>query len=149
MCYRKRNNCQKNNGQTTRINPRTVRAIVSPGIQGQTAPVRKVEQRVLKCRQTAFSAVYSDIRASLYSDGYGLDDRSSIPGRGKGFLSSPQRPDRLWDPPIILHNLYLWLFSPGVNRPDREADHSLPSFAVVKNSGGIPPLSHTSTRRGA
>jgi hypothetical protein len=29
-----------------------------------------------------------------------------IPGRGKRFFSSPQRPDRLWDPPSLLSNGY-------------------------------------------
>jgi hypothetical protein len=31
---------------------------------------------------------------------------------------------------------------PGVKRPGREADHSPPSNAEVKNGGAIPPLSH-------
>jgi hypothetical protein len=30
--------------------------------------------------------------------------------------------------------------SPGVKRPGREADHSPPSSAEVKNGGAIPPL---------
>jgi hypothetical protein len=30
-------------------------------------------------------------------------------------------------------------FSPGVKRPGREANHSLPSSAEVKNGGAIPP----------
>jgi hypothetical protein len=38
---------------------------------------------------------------------------------------------------------------PGVNRPRREADHSSPSSAEVKMCGAIPPLSNTSSRRGA
>jgi hypothetical protein len=36
-----------------------------------------------------------------------------------------------------------WLagaISPGVKRPGREADHSSPSSAEVKNGGAIPPL---------
>jgi hypothetical protein len=31
-------------------------------------------------------------------------------------------------------------FSPGVKRQGREADHSPPSSAEVKNGGAIPPL---------
>jgi hypothetical protein len=61
--------------------------------------------------------------------GYGLDDRSSIPGRGWEFLSSVPCPDRFWGPPIQ------WVPGVptlGVKRPDREADHSLPSNAEVK-----------------
>jgi hypothetical protein len=30
--------------------------------------------------------------------------------------------------------------SPGVQRPEREADHSLPSSTEVKNGGAIPAL---------
>jgi hypothetical protein len=37
----------------------------------------------------------------------------------------------------------------GVKRPGREADHSSPSSAEVKNDGAIRPLPHTSSRRDA
>jgi hypothetical protein len=36
-----------------------------------------------------------------------------------------------------------------VKRPVREADHSLPSSAEVKNGGAVPPLTHTSSWCGA
>jgi hypothetical protein len=39
--------------------------------------------------------------------------------------------------------------SAGVKRLRREADHSPPSSAEVKNGGSIPPLPHTSSWRGA
>jgi hypothetical protein len=45
--------------------------------------------------------------------GYGIDNGCSIPGRGKWFFSSPQRPDRLWDPPSLLSNGYRGFFSRG------------------------------------
>jgi hypothetical protein len=32
--------------------------------------------------------------------GYGLDSKGSIPDGGKRFFSTPQRPGRLWNPPI-------------------------------------------------
>jgi hypothetical protein len=35
--------------------------------------------------------------------------------------------------------------SPGVKRPGRETDRSLPSSAEVKNGGTIPPLPDTSS----
>jgi hypothetical protein len=35
--------------------------------------------------------------------------------------------------------------SPGLKRPGREADHSPPSSAEVKNGGVILPLPHTSS----
>jgi hypothetical protein len=34
---------------------------------------------------------------------------------------------------------------PGVKEPEREADHSSPSSAEVKNGGAILPLQHTSS----
>jgi hypothetical protein len=38
---------------------------------------------------------------------------------------------------------------PGVKRPQPEADHSSASGVEVKNSGAMPPLSHTSSWGGA
>jgi len=48
-------------------------------------------------------------------------------------------PDQLWGPPSFLLNGYLGYF-PGAKRPGREADHSSPSNAEVKNE-----WSHAST----
>jgi hypothetical protein len=45
--------------------------------------------------------------------GYGLDGRSLIPGRGKGFFSTPQRPDWLWCASSLLANVYRRLFPRG------------------------------------
>jgi hypothetical protein len=44
--------------------------------------------------------------------GYGLDDRRvGVPVPvGSRIFSSPQRPDRLWDPPILLSNWYHGFF---------------------------------------
>jgi hypothetical protein len=66
--------------------------------------------------------------------GYGLDDRVyrvQFPGGGWEFFSSPLRPERLWGPASLLSNVYQGSF-PGVKRSVREADHSLPSSAEVK-----------------
>jgi hypothetical protein len=76
---------------------------------------------------------------------YGLDGRGSIPGKGKIFLFftaprpalGPTQPHIQWVPRAI---------SPG---KEREADHSPPSSAEVKNDGAIPPLPHTPSWRGA
>jgi hypothetical protein len=38
---------------------------------------------------------------------------------------------------------------PGVKRQGRDADHSPPSSAEVKNGGALTPLPHTSSGRGA
>jgi hypothetical protein len=64
---------------------------------------------------------------------YGLDDRGSIPDRGRGFFFSPLRPDWLWGPPSLLFNGYWGPFPGGEVRPGRDADHSTPSSAEVKN----------------
>jgi hypothetical protein len=56
--------------------------------------------------------------------------RSSSPGRVKNF-SSPGSPGRVWDPPILLPMGTGESF-PWVKRPGREADHSPPTSADVK-----------------
>jgi hypothetical protein len=48
----------------------------------------------------------------------------------------PTQPPIQWVPGAL---------SPGVKRQGREADHSLPSSAEVKNGGAISPLLHTSS----
>jgi hypothetical protein len=60
--------------------------------------------------------------------GYGLDDRGLVFRQGLGIFSSPRRLDQSpvqWVP----GTLFL-----GVKRPVRQADHSLPSSAEVKNA---------------
>jgi hypothetical protein len=56
-----------------------------------------------------------------------------LEGQGRKLLASPPRPDRLWGPSSLLSNGYR-SFSAAVKRPGREADHSLPSSAEVKNA---------------
>jgi hypothetical protein len=64
----------------------------------------------------------------------------SSPSRGWEFFSSPPRPNRLWSPSSLLSNGYQVALYLGVKWQGREADHSLPSSAEVKNAWG-----HTST----
>jgi hypothetical protein len=61
-------------------------------------------------------------------------DRGSIPGGSWEFFSSPPRRERLEPTQHSIH----WV--PGIKQPGREADHSPPSSAEVKNS-----LSYNST----
>jgi hypothetical protein len=72
--------------------------------------------------------------------GFGRDGRGSIPGKGKNFLFftesrpalGPTQPPIKWVPGAI---------SRGVKRQGREADHSPPCSAEVRNGGAILPLS--------
>jgi hypothetical protein len=77
-----------------------------------------------------------------------LDGRVSIPGSGKRFYSTPQRPDRLWAHPSTSPMGTGGSF-PGGKAAGREADHSPLSSAEVKNGGAVPPLPHTSSWHGA
>jgi hypothetical protein len=52
----------------------------------------------------------------------------------------PTQPPIQWVPGVL---------SPGIKRQEREADHSPPSSAEVKNGGAIPPLLRMSSWRGA
>jgi hypothetical protein len=62
----------------------------------------------------------------------GLDSRGSIPGRESTASRPALGPIQ---PPIQ------WVLSPAVKRQGREADHSPPSSAKVKNGGAITPSS--------
>jgi hypothetical protein len=70
-----------------------------------------------------------------------MDDRVLIPDRGRGFFFYPLRSDWLWGPPSLLSNGYLGPFPGGKVRPGRDADHSLPSSAEVKNEQELYLLS--------
>jgi hypothetical protein len=66
--------------------------------------------------------------------GYGLDSRGAIPGRYKIFLFSIASRPSLGpaQPPI---QWVLWVLSPWIKRPGREANHSPASSAEGKNVG--------------
>jgi hypothetical protein len=82
---------------------------------------------------------YSIYSSVVVATGYRLDDRCSIPNRGKIFLLSvASRPALGFTQPPI--QLVLGAISPMVNRLGREADQSPPSSAEVKKGGTIPPL---------
>jgi hypothetical protein len=67
---------------------------------------------------------------------YGLGGRGKFPMKGKIFFIYIQRADQLWGGPSLLYSA----LSSSVKRLGREADHSRPSSAEVKNGGAIPPL---------
>jgi hypothetical protein len=55
------------------------------------------------------------------------------------YFFSKKSSDPLWGPPSLVFNGYRCSF-PRLKLPKREADHSPPSSAQVKNNGAIPPL---------
>jgi hypothetical protein len=66
-------------------------------------------------------------------------DQSWGPGRGKFFLLSMSSKPVLGPTQPAIQWLQRAL--PGVKQPRREADHSPPSSAEVKNCGAVTPLS--------
>jgi hypothetical protein len=68
---------------------------------------------------------------------YGLDDWGSIPSKGRdSFLATAAIPAvGSTQPPI---QLVPWGLSLRINRAGRDADHSLPSSAELKNEWSMP-----------
>jgi hypothetical protein len=64
---------------------------------------------------------------------YGLDDRGSIPDRGRGFFSSPCVQTSSGAHPASYSMGTGGSFPGSKARPGRDADHSPPSSAEVKN----------------
>jgi len=68
----------------------------------------------------------------------------------KGFFSSSSPPAyRRWDLLSLFFSGYRGAIFPGINLPGREADHSLPSTAVVKYAWKIPSVPPVSSCPGA
>jgi hypothetical protein len=57
------------------------------------------------------------------------------------FSPSSQHLDRLWSPASFLSNEHRNILPQGKKQPEREADHSSPSSAEIKNGGynSTPP----------
>jgi hypothetical protein len=75
--------------------------------------------------------------------GYGLAGRSSIPGSGKRFFSSPQRSN--WIHPVFCPMGTGAIFLEA-KRPGHEV-YSSPSRAKFKNGAPVTPLPHISSWR--
>jgi hypothetical protein len=86
---------------------------------------------ILKCyTHGRVSGLYQWYRAGLWAVWPG----GSSPAGGWEFFSSPPSSDHLWGLPSLPSNGYRgWGPSLGVKRPGREADHSPPTSAEVKN----------------
>jgi hypothetical protein len=91
----------------------------------------------VRTRSRAAEVGWNPDNSVVIATGYELNGPGSIPGNAR-FFSSPQNPDRLWDPLILISNGSL-----RVRRQRREADHSSPSRA---EGGPLPPLRHLSSR---
>jgi len=68
------------------------------------------------------------------------DDQGSIFVRGGNFISSPQRPDRLWGPPSILYSAYRELFPSGQSGRGMGLNTHLHLMPRLRIRGAIPPL---------
>jgi hypothetical protein len=77
--------------------------------------------------------------------GYELDYQGPIPDKGKGFFSSPQHSNWLWNPTSLLSSSYQEDLSPEVKQLGWEADFTAPSSAEVTNRGTITSVFHTSS----
>ena len=68
--------------------------------------------------------------------------RSSMPGKGMRFFSSPERPGQFWNSLSLRFNVY-WGSIRVIKRPGREAHH----LHLVQRlmDGDVPPLPHTSS----
>jgi hypothetical protein len=62
---------------------------------------------------------------------FSTPNKYADPGRDKRFISSPKRPDWLWDLHSLLFNRYQNSFQ-GVKQPGHEVNHSTPSIANIK-----------------
>jgi hypothetical protein len=74
--------------------------------------------------------------------GYGLDGPGIECRGGEIFRTCPDRP---WGPPSLLYNGYR-VYPAGKERPERDADPSLPSSVVVikeKSYNSTPPMGRT------
>jgi hypothetical protein len=65
-----------------------------------------------------------------------LGNRGSVLCRGKRFVSSAQRLDRLWGPPTLIQ------WGSEVKRPEHEADHSASSGSQVMNAWSFTSTAH-------
>lgn len=80
------------------------------------------------CASFFHSSFYFQDCSAIIAMDYGLRRRGSIPGKGKRFLSKPQRSDRLCGPPSVLYNWYRG-YSRGVNMTTHL--HRVPRLRMV------------------
>jgi hypothetical protein len=106
--------------------------------------INKVANIVKNINVSKICIMYKDWQDSSGSTamGYGLDGQGLIPFRDKSFLHSIQTSSGAHP---ASYPVGTGVLSPGAKSPGREADHSPPSNAKVKNGGAIPPLPYTSS----
>jgi hypothetical protein len=104
---------------------------------------KSIHQTKPPSRDTNTCDSINEIFAVVIKTGYELDGRDSFLSRGTRFLCIPQRPDRHWDPPILLYSGRWGLISLGVKRTSGEADRSLSLIAEVNSCGALLPLPNT------
>jgi hypothetical protein len=72
----------------------------------------------------------------------GVGGQGSITGRGKEIFLYTTASRPALGPTLLSIQWVLGIIFPGVKRPGREADHSPPFSAEVKNVGALLPLPH-------
>jgi hypothetical protein len=103
--------------------------------------VTRIRCYLLQCCCTVFMLKSQDISIGM-AKGKGLDGRGLFPCRGNifylfhSFLANSEA-----QPVSYLRDNGAYFL--GIKRPGREANHSPPSSAEVKNCGTIPPLPDT------
>jgi hypothetical protein len=77
---------------------------------------------------------------SIVSD-HSLDNKDSIPGRGKGFFLYSLCPERLWGPPSLLSNWYWRSYPGGKARPGHDTTnlHLVPRSRMSRDYTSSPP----------
>jgi hypothetical protein len=81
-----------------------------------------------------FICVYLYIRwAGVAQSDYRLVEWDSVTGRGKQFFLQPLYIDQTWGPPSLISNENQGSFPGGKSQLGRDADHSPPSSAEIKN----------------
>jgi hypothetical protein len=87
--------------------------------------------------------IMSQYSSDVTVTGYGLDGRSSIYRKDKGFFCTQQPPDRFSGPPYLPQNYISEILSPGVKRPNSEPERSSLCSILAKNCVAILSLTHT------
>jgi hypothetical protein len=115
-------------------------AVGHMGLRGGVQNSTQLNKNSLDARKSRY---FSQMSVVTFRMGYGLDGWGSIHGKGKRFFFTESR--RALGPTQPPIQSTPWALSPGVKQSGREADHSPPSSAEIKNIEATSLLPHTSS----